>query len=169
MAIIRWQPAREVSSFQGLFGTFFDTPAGGQLSARRWVPAVDLVEEGDRYVLRADLPGLSENDVKVELEDRVLTVSGERRTESEQRSDGYHRVERASGRFSRALRLPAGVDDDAIEARFENGVLEVSIPKPAQSKPRRVEIKAVRSQPAEVEAPQPVADAPQEQHEPQAA
>ncbi len=146
MALVRWEPAREISSLQQevnrLFGTFFDSPGGTELAARRWVPAMDLLEEDDRYVLRADLPGLSEKDVNIELDERVLTISGERRSESVERKEGYHRVERASGRFSRSLTLPAGIEADAIEARFENGVLEVRIPKPEQRKPRRVEIKA---------------------------
>jgi len=143
MALIRWEPAREINSLQQemnrLFGTFFDS-AGSEVSVRRWIPAMDLVEEGDHYVLRADLPGLSEDDVKIELDDRVLTISGERRSESEQRQEGYHRVERASGSFSRSLTLPDGVDPEAIEAGFEKGVLEVRIPKPEERKPRRVEI-----------------------------
>jgi HSP20 family protein len=146
MALIRWEPAREINSIQQemnrLFGTFFDAPAGDTTAARRWIPAMDLVEEDGHYVLRADLPGLAEDDVKIELDDRVLTISGERRSESEQRRDGYYRVERASGSFSRSLTLPEGVDPDAIEASFEKGVLEVRIPKPEERKPRRVSIKA---------------------------
>jgi HSP20 family protein len=145
MALIRWEPAREIGSLQQevnrLFGSFFDGPAGEAPVARRWIPAMDLVEDGEHYVLRADLPGLSAEDVKIELDDRVLTVAGERRSESEQRKDGYRRVERASGSFSRSLTLPEGVDEDAIEASFEKGVLEVRIPKPAERKPRRVAIK----------------------------
>jgi len=168
MAIVRWQPG-QISSQQlnRLFGTVFDTPAGGQLAQRRWIPAMDLVEDGEHYVLRADLPGLSEKDIKIELDDRVLTVSGERRSESEQRNGGYHRVERASGRFSRSLTLPEGIDHDAIEARFENGVLEVSIPKPEQRKPRLVEVKGSRPETAEGETAEPAGE-PQPA-EPQAA
>jgi len=148
MALIRWEPARELQSFQQemnrLFGTFFDSQAGNGSAAgtlaRRWIPAMDLVEDGERYVLRADLPGVREQDVKVELEENVLTVSGERRSEHEQRGDGYQRVERASGSFSRSLVLPEGVDPQQIHARIENGVLEVSIPKPVERKPHRVAI-----------------------------
>jgi HSP20 family protein len=173
MAVVRWEPARELGSLQQevnrLFGTFFDSPAGGELAARRWVPAMDLVEEGDRYVLRADLPGLSEKDVTIELDERVLTVSGERRSEHETRKEGYHRVERASGRFSRSLTLPEGVDAEAIEAQFENGVLEVRIPKPEERKPRRVQIKAARPATIEGEAARPAADAQPAEHESQAA
>jgi HSP20 family protein len=111
---------------------------------------MDLIEEDDRYVLHADLPGVAEEDVKVELEDDVLTISGERRSERKESREGYQRFERASGRFSRALTLPEGVDPDKIEARIEKGVLEVRIPKPEQRKPRRVAI-AVGDQPATIE------------------
>ena len=153
MALIRWEPARELQSVQQelnrLFGTFFDWPtAAGNGGSRRWIPAMDLVEEGDHYVLRADLPGVSEDDVKVELEDSVLTISGERTSEHEQRKEGYYRVERASGAFSRSLALPEGIDPDSIQARFEKGVLEVRVPKPEERKPRRVEINLGGTAPA---------------------
>jgi HSP20 family protein len=124
-----------------LFNTFFDTPTPGNGgSLRRWIPAMDLVETGDHFVLRADLPGLGEDDVKIEVEDGVLTISGERRSEHESKSEGYHRVERAFGAFSRSLTLPQGVDPERISAGFDRGVLEVRIPKPEQRKPRRIEI-----------------------------
>jgi HSP20 family protein len=124
-----------------LFGTAFDAQDGGNGAVgRRWIPAMDLVEEGERYVLRADLPGLSESDVNVELDDNVLTISGQRRSEHEDRKDGYYRIERASGSFSRSLTLPDGIDPESINAHFENGVLEVRIPKPEERKPRRVAI-----------------------------
>jgi HSP20 family protein len=145
MALIRWEPARELQSLQQemnrLFGSVFDSPTGaGNGGSRRWIPAMDLVEEGDRYVLRADLPGLSENDVQVELEDNVLTISGERKSEREERKEGYYRVERGSGRFSRSLTLPEGINPESIEAHFKNGVLEVRVPKPEERKPHRVTI-----------------------------
>jgi HSP20 family protein len=145
MALIRYAPARELRSLQRdvnrLFGTFFDSPtAAGYGGPRRWIPAVDVLEEEDRYILRADLPGISETDVNVELENDVLTVSGRRASEHEERKHGFYRLERASGSFSRSLRLPPGVDPESIQARFENGVLEVRVPKPEQHKPRRVAI-----------------------------
>jgi HSP20 family protein len=146
MAIIRWEPAREISSLQQevnrLFGSFFDTPGGpanGDI-ARRWIPAMDLIEDGNQYVLRADLPGVREDDVKIELDDNVLTIAGQRRSEHEERREGFHRIERSSGSFSRSLTLPEGIDPEQIEARFENGVLEVRVPKPEERKPRRVAI-----------------------------
>lgn len=146
MALIRWEPARELQSIQQemnrLFGTFFDAPPGESNggAVRRWIPAMDLVEEDDHFVLRADLPGLSEEDVNVELEDNVLSISGERKSEHEDRKEGYYRIERASGSFSRSLTLPEGIDPERIQARFEKGVLEVRVPKPEQRKPRRVAI-----------------------------
>jgi HSP20 family protein len=148
VALIRWEPVRELHTMQSemnrLFNTFFDSPSGagngGQASLRRWIPAMDVVETGEHFVLRADLPGLSENDVNIELEDNVLTISGERKSEHEQRDEGYYRVERAFGSFSRSLTLPEGVNADGIQASFDSGVLEVRIPKPEQHKPRKVQI-----------------------------
>ncbi|HEV3000196.1 MAG TPA: Hsp20/alpha crystallin family protein [Solirubrobacteraceae bacterium] len=144
MALVRWEPARELQSIQQemnrLFNTFFDTPAGGESTGRRWVPAMDLVETDDHFVLRADLPGLDQGDVSIEVHDGVLTVSGERKYEHEAKKDGFYRLERGTGQFSRSLTLPDGVDPDAIAASFEKGVLEVRIPKPEQRKPRRIEI-----------------------------
>jgi HSP20 family protein len=148
MAIVRWEPLREFSTLQNemnrLFNTVFDapTPGNGGAALRRWMPAMDLVEADDQFVLRADLPGLGEDDVKIEFEDRTLTVSGERKAEHESKGEGYHRVERAFGTFSRSLTLPDGVDPEAVTATFDRGVLEVRIPKPEARKPRRIEIGA---------------------------
>lgn len=146
MALIRWEPVRELNTLQTemnrLFNNLFDAPLpnGGTAVARRWLPAMDLVENGDNFVLRADLPGLSESDVNIELEDNVLTVSGERGSEHEERNEGYYRVERAFGSFSRSLTLPEGIDPEGIKASFDRGVLEVTIPKPEERKPRKVAI-----------------------------
>ena len=147
MAIVRWEPLRELTTLQNemnrLFGTVFDTPSqpnGGTM--RRWMPAMDLVETGDHFVLRADLPGMSEEDVNIEVEERVLTISGERKAEHTENKDGYHRVERAFGSFSRSLTLPEGVDAESVSASFDRGVLEVQIPKPEERKPRKISIGA---------------------------
>jgi HSP20 family protein len=155
MALVRWEPVRELSSLQNdmnrLFNTFFDTPtAGNGGDARRWIPAMDLVETDDHFVLKADLPGLSDEDVHIDVEGDVLTVSGERKSEHEDKREGYVRVERAYGAFRRSLTLPEGVDPEAVTARFDSGVLEVRIPKPEQRKPRRVAIQ-VGAQPAAIE------------------
>lgn len=153
MALVRWEPVRELHSLQQemnrLFGNFFDAPGssggGNGGSVRQWIPAMDLVETKQHFILRADLPGLTEKDVKVELEDNVLSVSGERRAETTEEREGYYRVERASGRFSRSLTLPEGVDAGGIQAQFHDGVLEVRVPKPAARKPQRVAIGVSRA------------------------
>jgi HSP20 family protein len=122
-----------------LFDTFFGTDRD---QARRWVPPVDLVEAEDHFVLKADLPGLSEADVSIEVQDGTLAISGERKAEHESSERGWYRIERAFGSFRRSLTLPDGVDPDGISASFDRGVLQVRIPKPEERKPRRVEISA---------------------------
>jgi HSP20 family protein len=156
MALIRWEPVRELNTLQNemnrLFNSVFDTPApNGNSTLRRWIPAMDLVETDDDFVLRADLPGLSEGEVNIELEDNVLTVSGERKSEHEDRKEGYYRVERASGSFSRSLTLPEGVNPEAIKASFDKGVLEIRIPKPEERKPRKVAISVGGGEPKTIE------------------
>jgi HSP20 family protein len=155
MALIRWEPNRELASIQTemnrLFNNFFEPATGsngGNAALRRWTPAMDVVETDDHYVVRADLPGLSEGDVKIEFEDNVLTVSGERKSSHEESKQGYYRVERSYGHFARSLTLPEGVDAESIQATFDRGVLEVSVPKPEQRKPRKVEISVGGSRPA---------------------
>jgi HSP20 family protein len=145
MTIVRWEPLRELGSLQNemnrLFNTVFDAPAPGNGGTmRRWMPAMDLIETDEHFVLRADLPGLDEDDIKIEIEDGTLTVSGERKAEHESKNEGYYRVERAFGGFSRSLTLPKGVDPEGVSANFDRGVLEVRIPKPEERKPRRIEI-----------------------------
>jgi HSP20 family protein len=147
--LVRPEPfSREVDR---LFDTFFGT----QAEARRWVPPMDLVEADDHFVLKADLPGLNEEDVSIEIQDGSLVISGERKSEHEQRERGWYRIERSFGSFSRSLSLPEGVNADAVTAEFDRGVLTVRIPKPEERKPRRVAIGASRSgnggEPAAVE------------------
>ncbi len=163
MALVRWEPVRELHSLQHemnrLFGSFFDAPsasgAGNGGAVRQWIPAMDLVETKDHFIIRADLPGLTEQDVTVELEENVLSVSGERRAETTQEREGYYRIERASGRFARSLTLPEGVDPAGITAEFHDGVLEVRVPKPTERKPQRVAIGVSRG--GDVVEPAPAA------------
>jgi HSP20 family protein len=121
-----------------LFDAFFGAGDAG----RRWVPPMDVVEAEDHFVLKADLPGLSEDDVALEIQDGNLTISGQRKAEHESREKGWYRIERSFGSFQRSLSLPEGIDADAVTAKFDRGVLEVRIPKPEERKPRRVAIKA---------------------------
>jgi HSP20 family protein len=161
MAVVRWDPTRELDSLQGemnrLFSSFFDTPSAskgdnGNGAVRRWIPALDLVETQDDFVLKADLPGMNEGDVDVELENNVLTISGERKAEHEEQHEGYYRLERATGSFARSLSLPEGIDPESVAATFDNGVLTVRIPKPVQAKPRRVKIGVGGGAPQTIEA-----------------
>ncbi len=142
MTLVKWDPVRELNSFgdmNRLFDSFFGTH-GQQSLSRRWVPAMDLVEVGDALVLKADLPGLRREDVNIEVKDGVLTISGERKDEHEEKADGYYRVERTFGSFARTLTLPKGIEAEGIAADFADGVLEVKIPKPEERKPHRIEI-----------------------------
>jgi HSP20 family protein len=159
MALVRWNPARELDTLQGemnrLFSTFFDTPTNagsGNGITRRWIPAMDLVETAEHFVLKADLPGMTESDITIELENNVLTIAGERKTEHESDAEGYYRIERASGAFSRSLTLPEGIDAEAVKATFDNGVLEVRVPKPANAQPRRVQIGVDGAEPKTIES-----------------
>jgi HSP20 family protein len=123
------------TDFNRLFNSLWEAP--GQ---RRWMPEMDLVESDDHYLLKADLPGMKQEDVSIEFNDGTLTISGERKAEYERKEKGYVRLERSFGRFSRSLTLPDGVDPDKIEAAFHDGVLDVRIAKPEQRKPRRIEV-----------------------------
>ena len=124
-----------------VFDAFFGQ---NEQQARRWVPPMDLVEADDHFLLKADLPGLTEGDVSIEVQDGSLTISGERSAEHTEQERGFYRIERAFGHFSRSLTLPDGVDPDRIAASFSHGVLEVRIPKPEERKPRRIEISTAK-------------------------
>jgi HSP20 family protein len=141
------RPEPLTADFDRLFNTLFDRNQAPQ----RWVPAMDLVEHDDHFVLRADLPGLTEDDVNIELHDGSLTISGERKAEHTTQERGFYRVERQFGSFSRTLTLPDGIDPERIKASFSNGVLEVGIPKPEERKPRKIEIGTGNGKAATVE------------------
>jgi HSP20 family protein len=127
--------------FDRLFSSLFNnTRTGG--SVQRWVPPMDLVEAEEYFVLKADLPGLAEDDVAIEVQDNVLTISGSRQADHERKEQGWYRLERSYGSFNRSLTLPDGVDADKVEASFDRGVLEVRIPKPEERRPRRIAIGA---------------------------
>src|ERR1700752_46167 len=120
--LVRWAPSPVHTELNRLFGTVF-APYGAEAPQRRFVPATDLTETADSYVFRAHLRGLTADDVKIEVDGGVLTVSGERKSEQEHRDGGRYRIERSYGSFSRSLRLPKGVTGEAIGAKFEKGVL----------------------------------------------
>ncbi|MFN2468697.1 MAG: Hsp20/alpha crystallin family protein, partial [Gaiellaceae bacterium] len=142
-----------------LYDAFF----GSGAESERFSPAMDLVEGDDHFLVKVDLPGLGEEDVTIEVQERTLTISGQRRSEHEEKGEGSYRVERSFGRFTRSVSLPEGVDPGAIAASFDRGVLEVRVPKPEERKPHRIEVEVTggRPQPATVEgtAAEPAGDA----------
>src|SRR3954469_2707163 len=124
------------TEFNRLFNSLWDQP----LASERWVPSMDLVETEDHYLLKADLPGMKQDDVAIEFNDGTLTVSGERKAEYERKEKGFFRLERSFGKFSRSLTLPDGIDPDRIDASFTDGVPDTRTPKPEEPKPRRIEV-----------------------------
>jgi len=105
-----------------------------------WAPPVDVQETDEAYVFHAELPGLTKDDVSITLEERILTLSGERKFEETTEKNGYHRVERAYGNFTRSFSLPSEVAQEKVGAKFANGVLTITVPKAEQAKPRTIEI-----------------------------
>jgi HSP20 family protein len=142
MAIVRYEPLNLFDQFNREINRMF---SGGPVQAntaqeRNWVPAVDIREEENRFVLAADLPGVERKDVDVSLEDGVLTIRGERHAESEEKREGIHRRERVHGTFLRQFTLPDTVNAEQISATVKDGVLEVIIPKQDKPEPRRITV-----------------------------
>jgi HSP20 family protein len=145
MAVVRWEPFRELAALQSELGRWMSqamgpSPAGNGQSTSTWLPAVDVWETDAELVLSFDLPGIPEDKIAVELDDNVLTVSGEREREEKAEGDRFYRYERRFGSFSRSVTLPTGVNEDSIRADYKAGVLEVRVPKPEEAKPRRIAI-----------------------------
>jgi HSP20 family protein len=143
MELIRWEPFDGLNRIQSrindLFGESFDRSWMNWNSAT-WYPPVDVLENKDSYVLRAELPGMKKEDFNLEVKDGMLTLSGERK--SEKTTDGvkYRTVERVEGKFSRSFSLPETVKHDGIQATYKDGILEIHVPKAEEAKPRRIEV-----------------------------
>jgi HSP20 family protein len=137
--LVRWEPFRELASFQSEMSRWmnglFDGP--GRVT-QSWVPALDVWETPSEVVYAFDLPGIPEESISIEVKDDTLTVSAEREKTDETSEDGFYRFERRYGSFARAVGLPQGVDQDQIAARYENGVLEIRVPKPEEQQPRKI-------------------------------
>ena len=146
MNLVRWNPWREMPAVHNQLNRFFDDPflrigrMDEDANPARWDPAVDLYEKHDCFVIKAELPGVDKNDIKVDLKDRVLTLSGERSYDNEVKEENYYRKERTYGKFQRAFALPADVDSDKITAEFKDSVLQVEVPKPEEKKAKQVTI-----------------------------
>jgi HSP20 family protein len=135
----RWEPGRE---FQRLFEEFFGRGEGeesGWLTGT-WAPPVDLFETDDAFMLKAELPGLTKDDIHIDVHERTLTLRGERKHETEVKRDHYHRQERAYGSFQRSFWLPTMVNVDNVQASFKDGVLELRLPKHEAAKPKHIPI-----------------------------
>jgi HSP20 family protein len=141
MAIVHWEPLRELAALQNEMSRFIGSALGeGNGQQRTWVPAVDIWETDQEVVYAFDVPGIPEEMISVELEDNALTVSGERERSEEISDERFYRFERRFGSFSRTIGLPQNVSDEQVQADYRDGVLEVRVAKPETPKPRRIQI-----------------------------
>ena len=147
MALVRWEPFRELAALQNEMGRWMSQlgsgtmpTGGGNGQSSTWLPAVDAWETDNELVLAFDMPGIPEDKISVELDDNILTVSGERERTDEASGDRFYRYERRFGTFSRSVTLPQGVNEEAIKADYRSGVLEVRGPKPEEQKPKRIQV-----------------------------
>ncbi len=153
MAIVRWEPFRDLVSLQERMNRLFhDSYRGVSREAGEedwalggsWAPAVDIFEHEGNIVLKAELPGVETKDVDIQVENNILTLRGERKFDSAVTRESYHRVERAYGAFSRSFTLPTVVDTDKIKAEFKDGVLRVTLPKREEAKPKQISISVTK-------------------------
>jgi len=147
MNLVRWDPFRELEEMSNRLNRIFDRPVlrtgNGKeaLTIADWMPSVDISETDTEYLIKAELPEVNKEDVKVTLEDGVLTIQGERRQEKEEKNKKFHRVERSYGSFVRSFTLPDYVDDAKVKAEFKEGILSLHLPKSVKAKPKAIEVK----------------------------
>lgn len=143
--ITTWDPFREVSSIRDELDRFFDSVFGRFPRERGetfWAPPIDIEETEDAIVIRAELPGMNKEDIKVNLSGDTLTISGERKQETEKKGRTYYRIERAYGKFQRTITLPAEVEGEKAKASYKAGVLELVLPKSEKAKAKEITIVA---------------------------
>lgn len=135
-------PLREMLDLQRTINQLFNTDktASDEVALSAWTPAVDIFEGENNYVIKLELPEVSREDVKVNLHERTLTISGERKIENEDKRDAYHRIERSYGQFYRSFTLPPNVNPEAINAQFKDGVLRLTLPKREEAKPKQIDV-----------------------------
>ena len=142
-AVVRFDPFRDITSLRDEMNRLFTRTLGeGSSAGSAWTPAVAILDAADAIVLKAELPGLSPEDIDIEIDDNVLTLKGERRFDEKVEEGRYYRVERAYGSFQRSVTLPQGVRPDEITATFDSGVLTVRVPKADEVKPRKIAVGA---------------------------
>lgn len=146
MALIRWDPFREISTLQERMNRLFSEVARRSPVAEEeiiqgaWIPPVDIFETGDSIVIKAELPGISKEDITLEVKENTLSIKGEKKFEKDVKEESYHRVERSYGAFQRAFSLPGTVQQDKVKAKFRDGILEVTIPKAEEAKPKQIKV-----------------------------
>ena len=143
MELVRFEPFAGVGNFRSLFNGLFDenlVRAPAQPNASKWYPAVDVLESKDSYLIRAELPGMTKEAIKVEVKDGNLVLSGERKSEKPADGVEYRHVERIAAKFWRSFSLPETAKQDGIEATYKEGILEIRVPKAEEAKPRQIEI-----------------------------
>lgn len=147
MSLVRWDPFRELEDMTERLNRVFARPsaraAGGKehLTVADWIPSVDISETDQEYLIKAELPEVKKEDVRVTVEDGVLTIQGERHQEKEDKGRKYHRVERSYGTFMRSFTLPESVDETGVKAEYKDGVLTLHLPKVEKVKPKAIEVK----------------------------
>ena len=144
MNIVKWNPLRELEDMQMRLNRFFTevpTPRSEEPFFADWVPAVDIQETAQEYLIKAELPEMKREDVQVNVLDGVLTIEGERTQEKEEKGKKFHKTERSYGKFVRQFALPAEVDGAKVQAEYKDGVLNVHLPKTAVAKPTAVNVK----------------------------
>jgi|Tabmets5t2r1_1033131.scaffolds.fasta_scaffold03383_5 HSP20 family protein len=149
MSVSRWDPFQDLLAIQDEMNQLFGRAVGqgqgrgqGQVTERLWAPALDISERKDAYVVTVEVPGVKADDLDITLEDGLLTIKGERHFTQESTEQQFHRVERRYGSFRRSITLPSQVQADRIEASFEDGVLEVVVPKAEEAKPKKISVRA---------------------------
>lgn len=146
MTITRWDPFRDLISLRDRMNKLFeDSISRSQMvdqdfSEGAWRPLVDIYETAEKIVLIADLPGISQDDIELKIENSNLTIRGERQMDKEIQKEDYHRIERAFGSFTRTFALPQSIDPDKIIAEHKDGILEVILPKKEETKPKKIKI-----------------------------
>src|SRR5580658_8292132 len=142
MAIARWYPIREMANLQDRVNSIFQDFAGdnGTVTAASFAPAVDVYENGEKVVLKLDIPGIKEEDLDIRVENQTLSVRGERKFESEEKEENFHRIERRYGSFFRSFSLPTTVDTENVQANYNAGVLKLELKKKASAQPRQIKI-----------------------------
>ena len=147
MDLVQWKPFREVSRLRNEMDRLWeDYFCSGRRALRpleeEWMPAVDVSETGDKITVKAEIPGMEAKDIEISMVGDTLTIKGEKKAEREEKEENYHMVERSYGTFCRAMKLPAPVDPDKVEATYKNGLLTMVLPKKEEVKPKAIEIKA---------------------------